>query len=52
MTEVRGLCIPLKINDGGGIADYPTQYEPYLHSLGLGWKLSSFNSIVAAAKIK
>ena len=24
MTEVRVLCIPLKINDGGGIVDYLT----------------------------
>ena len=45
MTEVRVLCIPLEINDGGGIVDYPTQYEPYFHSLGSGWKLSSFNQI-------
>ena len=52
MTEVRVLCIPLKSNGGGGIVDYPTQYETYFHSLGLGWKLSSFNPIVAAAKIK
>ena len=34
------------------LLSYPTQYEPYFHSLGLGWKLSSFNPIVAAAKIK
>ena len=52
MTEVRVLCIPLKITDRGGIVDYPTQYEPYFHSLGLGWELSSFNPIVAAVKIK
>ena len=52
MTEVKVLCFPLKINDGGGIVDYPTQYETYFHSLGLGWKLNSFNPIVAAAKIK
>ena len=52
MTEVRVLCFPLKINDEGGIVDYPTQYEPYFHSLGLGWKLSSFNPIVAVAKIR
>ena len=52
MTEVRVLCFPLKVNDGGGSVDYPTQYEPYFHSLGLGWKLSSFNPIVAAAKIR
>ena len=52
MTEVRVSCIPLKINDVGGIVDDPTQYELDFHSLGLGWKLSSFNPIVAAAKMK
>ena len=52
MAEVRVLCFSLKINDGGGIVDYPTQYEPYFNSLGLGRKLSSVNPIVAAAKIK
>ena len=31
MAEVRVLCIPLEINDRGGIVDYPTQYEPYFH---------------------
>ena len=41
-----------KIDDGSVLVDYPTQYEPYFHSLGLGWKLSSFNPIVDAAKIK
>ena len=49
MTEVRVVCFPLKINDGGGIVDYPTQYESFV---GFGLESRSFNPIVAAAKIE